>query len=168
MLVEVTGYVDRLREALVSSAAAGGEAVVDAAERLAMTLDPAVRMTLLEAFADAAAEITAELDGTTVEVRLKGRDPHFVVSTTGAGPAFAPPPPPGSGRATECDIDDATIARITLRIPDGLKQRAEDAAGQARQSVNTWIVEAVRSAATGPEPTRHSRGVGQQLSGWVR
>ena len=50
-----------------------------AAERLAAALDASVRMALLEALSDAAAEITAALDGAVVEVRLKGRDPQFVV-----------------------------------------------------------------------------------------
>ena len=50
-----------------------------AAERLSAALDASVRMALSEALSDAAAEITAALDGTVVEVRLKGREPQFVV-----------------------------------------------------------------------------------------
>lgn len=170
--MDLTGYVGRLREGLVAAAASGGDAMVDAAERLATTLEPAVRMTLLEALSDVAAELTSELDATTIEVRLKGRDPHFVVSRgTAADAGFEPPSPPPAASETaeaQAERDAETIARITLRLPEAVKQRAEDAASAARQSLNTWIVEAVRQAAAAPASGRRSRTVGQQLSGWVR
>jgi hypothetical protein len=159
--MDITGYVDRLRADLVATAATGGEAIVDAAERLATTLDASVRMVLLEALSDAAAEISAELETGAVEVRLKGRDPQFVVTP----PTAAPPPDPSEVADGGGDADDGVTVRITLRIPESLKQRAEDAAGRSRQSLNTWLVEAARAATR--EPTREWR-VGQRLTGWVR
>ena len=169
--VDLTGYVERLREGLLAAAASGGESMVDAAERLATTLESSVRMTLLEALSDVAAELTSELDTTTIEVRLKGRDPHFVVSRATAGEAGLdeePSPPPGAAADERTEAEGETIARITLRLPDSVKQRAEDAATAARQSLNTWIVEAVRNAAATPTSGRRSPTVGRQLSGWVR
>jgi len=164
--MDLTGYVDNLRRGLTDAAAAGGDAMVDAAERLATSLEAAVRMALLEALSDAAAEITAGLDGPAVEVRLRGRDPDFVI-TAPTEPADAAPP--AASAASDAEGDEAT-ARITLRLPEGLKQRAEVAATTARQSLNTWLVEAVRAAADGPPPAspRAGRTVGKQLSGWVR
>src|SRR5829696_2159227 len=78
--MDLDGYVDHLQRGLADAAAAGGEAMVDAAGRLATSLDAAVRMALLEALSDAAAEITAALDGGSVEVRLRGREPELVVT----------------------------------------------------------------------------------------
>src|SRR5215210_2404579 len=132
--MDLNGYVDRLRHGLTDAAAAGGEAMVDAAERLASSLEAAVRMALLEALSDAAAEITAALDGPTVEVRLRGRDPDFVI-TPAADPADAAPP------AASDAVGDEATARITLRLPEGLKQRAEVAATTARRSLNSWLVD---------------------------
>jgi hypothetical protein len=166
--MDLNGYVEHLRHGLTDAAAAGGEVMVDAAERLATSLDAAVRMALLEALSDAAAEITAALDGPSVEVRLRGRDPDFVVITPNVDePSAAAPPAASVG--PDADGDEAT-ARITLRLPEGLKQRSEVAATGARQSLNTWLVEAVRAAADGPPPPspRGGRRVGKQLSGWVR
>ena len=74
-------------------------------------------MALLEALSDAAAEITSTLDGTVVEVRLKGREPQFVVTVT----ADAPPSPSRHAPPTADGDDDAPTARITLRLPDALK-----------------------------------------------
>ena len=174
--MDITGYVEHLRDDLVAAAASGGEAMVESAERLATSLDAAVRMALLEALSDAAAEITAALDGTTVEVRLRGREPDLVVTVEqpAPGPGFDPfagsgPPPPVGPGAGEPEDDDV-VARITLRIPESLKQRAETAAAALRQSLNTWLVDAVRTAADGEPaaPKRADRRAGKHLSGWAR
>jgi hypothetical protein len=161
--VDITGYVERLRADLVAAAASGGEAMTDAADRLATTLEAAVRMALLEALSDAAAEISTKLDGGAVEVRLRGRDPEFVVT---------PPPGPTAGDTAAQDedesADDSVTVRITLRLPEGLKQRVEEAAGRSRQSLNTWLVDAARAATREPGPARDWRAGGQRLSGWAR
>ena len=163
--MDITGYVEQLRADLQAAAAAGDASMVQAAERLASALDAAVRMALLEALSDAAAEITSNLDGAVVEVRLRGREPELSVTQTAtAEPAF---PPPGPG-APDAD-DDAQTARITLRLPEALKARAEAAAGRSRQSLNTWLVEAIRAATDVRRPApRQRRGVGQHLTGWAR
>jgi hypothetical protein len=164
--MNVSGYVDRLRADLVAAAASGGPAMVDAAERLGTTLEAAARMALLEALSDAAAEISAELDGGLVEVRLRGRDPEFVVTPPPAGPAAATDA--GAEAGDDEIADDSVTVRITLRLPEGLKQRVEEAASRSRQSLNTWLVEAARAATREATATREWRMGGQRLSGWVR
>jgi hypothetical protein len=165
--VDISGYIERLRADLVAAAASGGAPMVDAAERLGTTLEAGARMALLEALSDAAAEISAELDGGVVEVRLRGRDPEFVVT----------PPSPidraagtdgGTDAGEEEVVDDRVTVRITLRLPEGLKQRVEEAANRSRQSLNTWLVEAARAATREPTTTRDWRVGGQRLSGWAR
>jgi HicB family len=163
--MDLSRYVEHLRAGLADAAAAGGEHVLEAAGLLATSLDAAVRMVLLEALSDAAAEITATLDGPSVEIRLRGRDPDFVVAPEPAEPAFAMPlPPPVTDGSSD---DDAATSRITLRLPEPLKQRAEAAAAGARQSLNTWLVDAVRAAADESKPSRQSWRAGKQLSGWA-
>jgi hypothetical protein len=185
MRMDITPYVDGLRRDLAAAARSGGPEVADAAERLALALDPAMRIVLLEALSHATAEITASLEGGSVEVRLKGREPQFVVTPPPA--ATTGPAPTDSTAAadeTEDEESDGPAARITLRIPEGLKQRAEDAAGKRGQSLNTWLVNAVRAAARegainidldlssipfGPGATgKVRRGPGQHISGWAR
>lgn len=182
--MDITPYVDGLRRDLAAAASAGGPEIADAAERLVMALDPAMRVALLEALSHATAEITAELEGGSVEVRLKGRDPQFVVTPP---PVATPGPSPHEAAAAdegEDEESDGPAARITLRLPEGLKQRAEEAAGKRGQSLNTWLVNAVRAAARegainidldlssipfGPGATgRVRRGPGQHISGWAR
>ena len=140
--MDITPYVDRLRADLTQTAAAGSEQVRDAAERLSLALDSSVRLMLMEALAQATAEITTEMRSGAVEVRLAGRELEFVVeqgSAEAPGVASAP--------ADEDDEEDeAATARITLRLPESVKVKAEQAAAKSSQSLNTWIVGVLRAA----------------------
>lgn len=142
--MDITPYVDSLRRDLVAAAEAGGEELRAAAERLTYALDPSARLALMEAISHAAAEITAELPDGSVDVRLVGRELDFVVEASAPAAVPAPPPPPAPPAPPE--VEDGDLARITLRIPEAVKARAEEKAAAAGQSLNTWLVAAVRSA----------------------
>lgn len=142
--MDLAPYVERLRSDLAEAAAAGGPEAQEAAQRLALALDPATRMMLLEALSDATAEITGELDDTSIEVRLRGREPQFVIER------IEPVTPPAAESAEpdeQSDDESDTLARVTVRIPESLKTKAEDLAAAGSQSLNSWIVQAVRFAA---------------------
>src|ERR687897_995154 len=141
--MDITPYVDTLRRDLVAAAEAGGDDLKQAAERLAYALDPSARLALMEAISHAAAEITAELPEGSVDVRLVGRELDFVVEIAPPSAMPAPPPPPAPPAPLE---DDGDLARITLRIPEAVKARAEEKAAAAGQSLNTWMVGLVRTA----------------------
>src|SRR3954447_6288928 len=142
--MELTPYVERLRNDLSAAAAAGSQETQQAADRLLLALEPAFRLTLMETLAQAAAEITAELPAGVVEVFLRGREPEFAVDVPSAPPASEP--------TAELPLDDEpddegdAIARVSLRIPEGVKNRAEDLAARSGQSLNGWIVSALRAA----------------------
>jgi hypothetical protein len=164
--MEITDLVNSLRQDLARAAEVGGEDVKAAAERLLLALDPALRLTLMEALSQAATDIGAQLPGVAISVRLQGREPTFVVE---GAPAPAAPPP---DEAFEDEGDEAT-ARITLRIPESLKARAEQLAARRGQSLNTWLVGAARRAAA-DRPHHHFAGEslsgfpGRRMKGWVR
>jgi hypothetical protein len=143
--MELTPYVDRLRNDLSDAAAAGGAEAQAAADRLALALDPATRMMLLEALSQAAAEISGALDHDAVDVRMSGREPEFVVTHLEPQHAPTPPPPP----AVPPEPEDDSQSRITLRLPESVKTRAEEAANRIGQSLNAWLVDAVRDALDG-------------------
>src|SRR3954454_12667263 len=110
--MDITQFVNELRRDLNVAAQAGSEEVRAAAERLTMALDSSVRLTLMDALSAAAAEITNELQGTSVELRLKGREPIFVVM----GAATEAPAPADEPSESTDDFgfdDDETVARIT-------------------------------------------------------
>ncbi|WP_214411870.1 hypothetical protein [Sphaerisporangium fuscum] len=176
--MDLAPYVDHLRRELAVAAGAGGEEARALAERLAAALEPAARLALLEALSAAADEITRDLAPGSVEVRLRGRDPDFVVTPppTGrplaeegeTGPAERPPAPPPPS-----DADDGGTSRISLRVPDHLKPRIEEAAGRDGLSVNAWLVRAVSAALDPGDGGRRSgprtaQQTGRRYSGWVR
>ncbi|MFL6152987.1 MAG: hypothetical protein ACJ72B_11460, partial [Ornithinibacter sp.] len=117
--MDITPYVEGLRRDLLAAAEAAGPEAREIAERLSYALDPAARLALMEAVSQAAAEVTAELPAGTVEVRLAGRDLEFRVD---APPA---PAPPADVEPADAE-DEGSLARITLRIPESVKARAEE------------------------------------------
>ncbi|MER5351616.1 hypothetical protein ABT093_14955 [Kitasatospora sp. NPDC002551] len=188
--MDLTPYVDNLRHELAVAAGAGGDEARALAERLTLPLEAAARLTLLNALSDAMGEVTRELAPGSVDVRLRGLDPEFVVSvppgadafhdTEPVGAAMAPPAPPVAPSAVSAvpaagpgeGADDGNTARINFRLPAHLKARVEEAAGQEGLSVNAWLVRAVSAALdpgapVRPEP-RARRALGQGFTGWVR
>lgn len=141
--MDITPYVDTLRRDLLAAAEAAGPEARQVAERLAFALDPAARLALMEAVAQAAAEITAEMPTGGVDVRLSGRDLDFVVD---AAPPAPPTPPAAPTPPAPEEPEDDNVARITLRLPESVKTRAEELAARSGQSLNTWLVGVVRGA----------------------
>jgi hypothetical protein len=167
--MELTQYVSSLRHELAVAAEAGGEDARALAERLTAPLESAVWLVLLDALSTAAAEISRDLAPGSVDLRLRGREPTFVVTPPTAEPSFteqAPAPVP-SGPADE----EGATARISFRLTEHLKSRIEDAAGQAGLSVNAWLVRAATAALEsgdpGSGPSRRAPWGGQRYTGWV-
>ncbi|MFF4257572.1 hypothetical protein ACFY1L_40935 [Streptomyces sp. NPDC001663] len=171
--MDLTPYVDTLRRELAVAAEAGGDEARELAERLTAPLESATRLIMLNVLSAAMDEITRELAPGSVDVRLRGLDPDFVVT-----------PPPGGGFAeaddapvepvsapAPADGDEGGTARVNLRLPAHLKARAEEAASREGLSVNAWLVRAVSAAVDGGAQQRtpqRTRTVGQSFTGWVR
>src|SRR3954468_19025459 len=157
MHMDITPYVESLRHDLAAAAEAGGPEARAAADRLALALAPAVRLMLMDALSQAAAEITSELPAGAIDVRLRGREPQFVVDVPTAPMApmapTAPTPPTAptaptapADEAEDAEAEEDSVARITLRIPESVKYKAEELAAKSGHSLNSWIVNVVRSA----------------------
>src|SRR5690242_13546544 len=150
-------YVENIHDQLTATAATGGEEARALAERLVAPLDAALRLALQDALAAAAEEITVELAPGSVELRLRGREPEFVVTPPPA--EVAPEPTEAPAWTPPADDDDGGVTRINLRMPDRLKARVEQAAAAEGLSVNSWLVRAVSAAVERPtpDPRRPSR-----------
>lgn len=164
-------YVENIHRQLAAAAEAGGDDARVLAERLMAPLDAAIRLTLQDVLAAAAEQITCELAPGSVELRLRGRDPEFVVTPPPVDlpvddPVEISGPPPGPNGP------EGPVARVNLRLPEHLKTRVEQAAGSEGLSVNSWLVRAAASALERSDPTRHrDRRPGQgtqRYTGWVR
>jgi len=168
--MDLSAYAESLRRELTSITRFAGDDIARAAEMIADTLDSSIRLALLDVLSAAAEEITASLEGATIDVRLTGTQPEFVVSTT-HGPADAGSEPGESG-------EDAGSARITLRLSEGLKARVEAAAAAAGVSVNGWLIHraigrALEASPGGlrprpPFPPPGRKGPGKRYTGFAR
>jgi hypothetical protein len=169
--MELTPYVETLRRELAVAAEAGGDEARELAERLTAPLESAARLTLLNVLSAAMDEITRELAPGSVELRLRGLDPDFVVVLPQHEDRIEPLDAPASAPAP-ADTDEGGTARVNLRLPAHLKTRAEEAAGSEGLSVNAWLVRAVsaavdKGAATTPRIPEKNRTIGQSFKGWV-
>jgi HicB family len=182
--MDLTPYVNQLREDLTTAASAGDEQTRHTAAMLGVALAPAARLAIMNALSDLAAEVTAALDDRVVDVRLDGRDVRIAVSSpsdindqsgepraSGSGEDGAPPSSePGVGAFGDAGGD---IRRMTLRLIDQLKAQAERAAAEQGVSLNTWISQAVAGALRGAPwneaqwvpSDRRSRN---RVQGWVQ
>ncbi|MEV3860750.1 hypothetical protein AB0J38_41390 [Streptomyces sp. NPDC050095] len=173
--MDLTPYVDSLRRELAVAAEAGGDEARELAERLTAPLESATRLTLLNALSDAMGEITRDLAPGSVDVRLRGLDPDFVVTLPPSEHAYetrGPQPEPQQAAPAHVETgDEGGTARVNLRLPAHLKARAEEAANREGLSVNAWLVRAVSAAVDGggrPRQAEKPRTVGQSFTGWVR
>jgi|SRR5215210_245037 len=150
--MQMAQFLESLQGDLDEIAAVGDDAVAQAARRVSQALRASAGMRLLETLGEAALELSSQLPG-HVEVRMSGQDPQLVyVEEEQAAPAA----PQG---------DDSAAARITLRLPEGLKAEIEVAAGREGVSVNAWIVRALHNQLSAP--VRGPR-VGSRLTGFAK
>jgi hypothetical protein len=180
-------YVESIHRQLAAAGEAGGGETRAVAQRLTAPLDAAIRLALQDALAAAAEEITCELAPGSVELRLRGGHPEFVV---------VPPPLDVAGESQTWDIDERTatrgtgatalagvpfppaegdeggMVRINLRMPDQLKSRIEQSAAREGLSVNAWLVRAAAAAVDRAGPTggdrRRAPPGPRRYQGWAR
>jgi len=138
--MELTPYIEALQKSLTAAAAPAGKDVAEAAALLSQALEASARLSLLDAMADAADEITTALNDVSVEVRLRSGAVEFIVDEI-VHPSAAPVPTEPSKNESSDDI-----ARISLRLPESLKDSVEQAAGTENISVNAWLVRAIVGA----------------------
>jgi hypothetical protein len=172
--MDLTEYVSDLRHQLAVAAEAGGDDARALAERLTAPLESAARLALLDALSAAAAEITRDLAPGSVDVRLRGREPTFVVTLPPVDEAPEDPagPPAGATRpALPAEGEEGEMSRVNFRLPEQLKARIEDAAARDGLSVNAWLVRTAAAAVQfQDDPRDHGRRAprgGQRFTGWV-
>ncbi|MER8199204.1 toxin-antitoxin system HicB family antitoxin [Streptomyces microflavus] len=185
--MDLAPYVEHLRQELAVAAEAGGDEARALADRLTAPLESATRLTLLNALSAAMGEVTLELAPGSVDVRLRGLDPEFVVNRPpgrdpagGTVPPMAPlaplaPATPQPEAAGVAEPDEGGSARINLRVPASLKAKVESAAARDGLSVNAWLVHTLTASFDGPAAGAQrpwtgpaaEAGISRSFTGWV-
>jgi predicted DNA binding CopG/RHH family protein len=110
----------------------------------------------------------------SVQVRLRGRDPEFVVAPHQAEQAQGDTTDRGAVPADDAAMgfEDGATARINVRLPEQLKAAVEEAASKEGRSVNAWLVRAASTALRAPVrdigSDRRGKPGAQRYTGWAR
>ncbi|WP_405115579.1 type II toxin-antitoxin system HicB family antitoxin [Micromonospora sp. NBC_01405] len=172
--MDLTPYVASLGRELLTAVETGGDNDTALIERLTVSMESAIRLALLEALSAAADEITRELAPGSVQVRLRGRDPEFVVAPHQVEQSREDPTDRGAAPADDAAMgfEDGATTRINVRLPEQLKAAVEEAAGKEGRSVNAWLVRAASTALRASErdhvSDRRGKPSAQRYTGWAR
>ncbi len=150
--MDLATHVRGIQTELAAAAALGGDELAEAGRRLSEALGSSLHLHLLDLLAEAALQLSAQLEHGRIELRLAGRDPELlVVDEALPDPAIA------------SSAEDAS-ARLTLRLPDAVKLAIESEAAGEGISTNAWIVRALRRSLEPRTPPRRS---GNRLQGFA-
>jgi len=149
-IMQLSKTVEGLQEDISKLAGLADDAVAEALSRLATAMAAPATMRLLDLLGEAAMEVSAQLSGARVELRISGRDADLVYLEESSSPS-------------EAELGEDQSARISLRLPEQLKADIEQAAAREGVSTNTWIVRALgRRASSGRSslPSKRLTGYG--------
>ncbi len=150
--MDLSPYIESVRLGVVNASSLADEQTQLVAQRLGTAIESSTRLALIQALSDAAGTISAELAPSSVELRMVGNDPDFVVSlqTAEAEPTLLLPEPEsgdeGTDEAPTLETEDEPVARFTLRLPQSVKARVDEMASSEGISTNAWLIRAVMDA----------------------
>ncbi|RCK70048.1 hypothetical protein DT076_08615 [Desertihabitans brevis] len=142
--MNIDSYLESVRRGVRNAAALADDRTQQVADQLSAALESTVRLTLVQALADAATEVSAQLAPSSVSVRMDGDEPHFDVTLVEAEdePEVIAPDEP----VTEPSAEDEATARISLRLPQSLKTRVDQLADAQGVSTNVWLTQVITRA----------------------
>ena len=153
--MQLTPYLEAIARDLDRATALADDSTRELTQRVVSVLEPGLRLAMVQLLSDGAAQLTAELGGPVVTIRMEGREPSWHIARDDS-----PSTPPTT---TEPDDDEST-ARVTVRLPEALKRRSETAAQSSGQSLNTWIIQALRRATSSDHTSNRSS---RRITGWA-
>lgn len=146
--MQLSHAINKLETAVEAQLRVAGDEIAEAGSHLMAALEPAITQTMMDVVSMAVTEITSQLDSQTIDIKLVDGDPELVVHDD---PSSVPPPPPP--RKPDSEDDEA---RITVRLPSYLKDLITAEADQAGDSINSYVIDALRGS------TRRSRSTGSR------
>jgi hypothetical protein len=141
--MQLTQAAFRLETAVEAQLRLGDSELASLGADFLEVLRPAVKQMMMEVVEMAAQEVNGQLVGHRVDIRLVDSDPELVVTPDDS--RIPPPPPPPLAEGLDEAVD--ALERITLRLPGYLKDLVAQAADEAGDSINSFVVDALRSRA---------------------
>lgn len=133
--MQLSHAINKLETAVETQLMVADPNIAAAGTQLMAALKPAITQTMMDVVAMAVTEISSQLDGQLIDIKLVDGDPELVVSDDPSSTA-QPRPPQLSGA-------DGDEARITVRLPGYLKDLISSEAENAGDSINSYVVDAL-------------------------
>lgn len=144
--MQLERHLEAVKAGVQNAAALADEHSQDIARRLGDALESSVRLAMIESLSEAATEISADLAPGSVEFRLAGGEPQFIVTPppteTPTPAAEATPVEEPEPTWTPTDEDEEQV-RVTLRLPASVKSQVDERADADGVSTNTWLLQLV-------------------------
>lgn len=137
--MQLAHAINKLEAAVETQLNVAGPDVAAAGTQLMSALMPAINQTMMDVVSGAVTEISSQLETKTIDIRLVDGDPELVVRDDPSAAPPPPPPPPPGGEHGE--------ARITLRLPEYLKEIINEAASESGVSINSYVADALSNDA---------------------
>lgn len=142
------GHVQAIQGELAAAGELGDELTAEAARGLSRTLGSSLQLSFLDLLGEVAVALSAQLTFGRIEVRLSGGEPELIFVEDEVAEL----------RPARRDSD--VSVRITVRLSETLKARADTAAAEEGSSTNAWIVSAIERTLEAHD--RHPR-IGRHL-----
>lgn len=151
--MDLSPYLETVRQGVTNAAALGDDSTRQVADRLSGAVEASTRLALISVLSDAAAQVSAEIAPSSVELRMNGVDPDLVVAVAAPSPEptllLPSQDTPGDGPADADEVpadEDEPVARVSLRLPASVKARVDEQADAEKISTNAWLLRAVMDA----------------------
>ncbi|MGO9559493.1 MAG: hypothetical protein ACLPQS_06285 [Acidimicrobiales bacterium] len=163
--MQLSSTIEGISDDLRRAGAVGGDDTRRIAELLVSSVETSIRVHLLDALHEAARELSDSFPGADVEIRLEGRDPVLTLVIADQQAAAASE---GSEQERMAGYADDELARLTLRLPEGLKGQIENVASRAGASLNSWVVSALARTLETPMGSQPGRRMPRRMTGYVQ
>ena len=144
--MQLSQTVASLEAAVDTQLSVASPEAAELGSQLMAALQPAIHKTFMDVLCMVAEEISSQIPGYQIDVKIVDGEPELVVNA--GTPPPPPPPPPG--------IEDDE-ARITVRLPGYLKELIAEAASTTVESVNAYVIDALRSQTSVPPASKSNR-----------
>jgi hypothetical protein len=133
--MNTAGIAAKLEEQVIAQGRLAGDepGVEQLVDAIVAALAPAVRQAAFELAEQAAAEVSAQLTAGTVDVVMSDGEPTLVLRSDDSEASFS---------------TDDLEARMTVRLPSNLKAALEEAADDAGDSMNSFVIKTLASGAS--------------------
>ncbi len=140
--MQLSHAITNLESAVDTQLRIAGPEIAEAGSQLMAALGPAITQTMMSVVEMVVTEVSSQLDGQLIDIKLVDGDPELVVrddpSAVAPSPRTAPDP----------DQEDGDEARITIRLPSYLKDLITAEAENAGDSVNSFVVDVLNRKAS--------------------